>query len=80
MTAMRVLIAWLYANTTSLFLCQLMHVFSTGSLVIFSPPSVSGAQEAFWYAAYAVALWLIVLLLARRKASFPCPKEFGRVG
>lgn len=80
MTAMRVLIAWLYANTTSVFLCQLMHVFSTGSLVIFSPPRVSGAQEAFWYAAYAAALWLIVLLLARRKTSFPCPKEFGRVG
>jgi membrane protease YdiL (CAAX protease family) len=64
MTAMRVLIAWLYSNTKSVLLCQLMHVCSTGSLVIFSPPRVTAAQEAFWYAAYAVALWLAVGLLA----------------
>jgi uncharacterized protein len=64
MTAMRVLIAWLYSNTRSVFVCQLMHVFSTGSLVIFSPPRVTAAQEAFWYAAYALALWLVVGLLA----------------
>jgi uncharacterized protein len=64
MTAMRVLIAWLYSNTRSVLVCQLMHVFSTGSLVIFSPPRVTAAQEAFWYAAYAVALWMVVGLLA----------------
>jgi len=46
MTAMRVLIAWLYSNT------------------IFSPPRVSAAQEAFWYAVYAAALWIVVALLA----------------
>jgi len=45
-------------------LCQLMHVSSTGSLVIFSPPRVSAAQEAFWYAVYAAALWIAVALLA----------------
>jgi hypothetical protein len=64
MTAMRVLIAWLYSNTRSVLLCQLMHVCSTGSLVIFSPPRVSAAQEAFWYAVYAAALWIVVALLA----------------
>ena len=64
MTAMRVLIAWLYSNTTSVLLCQLMHVSSTGSLVIFSPPHVSAAQEVFWYAVYAAALWICVALLA----------------
>jgi len=37
MTAMRVLIAWRYSNTRSVLRCQLMHVFSTGSLVVFSP-------------------------------------------
>ncbi|PYU38901.1 MAG: hypothetical protein DMG54_28855, partial [Acidobacteria bacterium] len=40
-----------------------MHVSSTGSLVIFSPPGVSAAQEAFWYAVYAAALWVAVALL-----------------
>jgi uncharacterized protein len=64
MTAMRVLIAWLYSNTRSVLLCQLMHVSSTSSLVIFSPPRVSAAQEAFWYAVYAAALWIAVALLA----------------
>lgn len=64
MTAMRVLIAWLYSNTKSVLVCQLMHVLSTGSLVIFSPRRITAAQEAFWYAAYAAALWLVVGLLA----------------
>ena len=64
MTAMRVLIAWLYSNTKSVLVCQLMHVCSTGSLVIFSPPRVTAAQEAFWYASYAVALWVVLGLLA----------------
>ena len=59
-TAVRVLIAWLYSNTHSVLLTQLMHACSTGSLVIFSPPRVSPAQEAFWYVVYAAALWLVV--------------------
>jgi len=58
MTAMRVLIAWLYSNTKSVLLCQMMHAISTGSLVIFSPLGVSAAQEAFWYTVYAAALWV----------------------
>ncbi len=64
MTAMRVLIAWLYSNTKSVLLAQLMHVRSTGSLVIFSPPGVTAAQESFWYALYAAVLWLVVALVA----------------
>ena len=64
MTAMRVLISWLYVHTRSVALAQLMHAVSTASLVVFSPPRVSAAQEALWYAAYAAALWLIVIALA----------------
>jgi len=63
MTAMRVLIAWLYVNTKSVFLAQLMHVSSTGALVIFSPP-VSPKLEAAWYAVYGCALWLVVGMIA----------------
>jgi membrane protease YdiL (CAAX protease family) len=59
MTAMRVLIAWIYAGTNSVLLAQLMHIASTGALVIFSPP-VSPAREAMWYALYGCLLWLIV--------------------
>ena len=63
MTAMRVLIGWIYTNTNSIPLAQLMHASSTGSLVIFSPPQVDAAQEALWYAVYAAALWLVVVLV-----------------
>ena len=61
---MRVLSAWNYANTNSVTLAQLLHPCSTGSLVIFSPPHVTGAQESLWYAIYAAAMWLLVALIA----------------
>lgn len=64
MTAMRVLIALIYTNTNSVLLAQLLHVSSTGSLVIFSPARVNAAQEVAWYALYGIVLWLGVLLAA----------------
>lgn len=60
MTAMRVLIAWLYTNTESVVLAQLLHLSSTGSLVVLSPSRVSAPQEVFWYGVYAAALWIVV--------------------
>ncbi len=66
MAAMRVLIAWTYTNTKSVFLAQLMHASSTGSLVVLSPPHVAASQETFWYALYALALWIVVVLVALR--------------
>jgi membrane protease YdiL (CAAX protease family) len=71
MTAMRVLISWLYAHTQSIPLAQLMHACSTGSLVVFSPPTANAAQEAFWYATYAAALWFLVAALALSQPGFP---------
>jgi membrane protease YdiL (CAAX protease family) len=59
MTAVRVIIAWVYMHTGSVLLAQLLHASSTGSLVIFSP-HVTAGQEAFWYAVYAGALWVVV--------------------
>jgi len=69
MIAMRVLIAWIYTNTNSLLLAQLMHVSSTGSLVIFSAPRVNGAQEAMWYAFYAATLWFAVAIIVKTAAT-----------
>jgi membrane protease YdiL (CAAX protease family) len=60
MIAMRVLISWTYTNTQSVLLAQLIHVSSTGSLVIFSPPRASAAEEVRWYGIYAIVLWLCV--------------------
>lgn len=67
MTAMRVLICWLYRHTQSLGLAQLLHISSTGSLVVFSAPRVTPGQEAFWYAIYALALWLVLTAAIFRK-------------
>jgi membrane protease YdiL (CAAX protease family) len=64
MTAMRVLIGWMYVNTQSVTIAQLMHACSTGSLVVFSPPRVNAAQEALWYGVYAAALWITVSIVA----------------
>jgi uncharacterized protein len=66
MTAIRVLICWLYTNTKSVFISQLMHISSTGSLAIFSPPAVSARQEVIWYALYGLALWIVVLIVVKR--------------
>jgi hypothetical protein len=53
---MRVLICWIYTNTNSVFMTQLMHVSSTGSIVIFSAPRVTAAQEVMWYGLYGASL------------------------
>ncbi len=63
MTAMRVIICWVYVRTGSVLLAQWMHASSTGCLVIFSPVGVKAGQEVFWYAIYAVALWIAVALI-----------------
>ncbi|HZQ20845.1 MAG TPA: CPBP family intramembrane glutamic endopeptidase [Terriglobales bacterium] len=65
MTAMRVLIAWIYTNTKSVLLAQLMHVSSTGSLVIFSAAHVTPGQEAMWYALYGTVLWVVVGIVVK---------------
>jgi len=65
MTAMRVLICWIYTNTGSVLLAQLMHVSSTGSLVIFSAPRVTAAQEVTWYGIYGALLWLVVGIVVK---------------
>lgn len=65
MTAMRVLICWIYTNTGSVLLAQFMHVSSTGSLVVFSAPRVTAAQEVMWYGIYGVLLWLVVGIIVK---------------
>ena len=65
MTAMRVLIGWIYTNTGSVFLAQLMHVSSTGALVLFGPPRVIAAEEVMWYALYGGVLWVAVAIVVK---------------
>ncbi len=66
MTPMRVIIAWIYSNTRSLFLCQFMHISSTGFLVMLSPSPLTIEQEPVWYFAYSMVLWAIVFFIVSR--------------
>jgi membrane protease YdiL (CAAX protease family) len=66
MSAMRVLICWVYSNTGSVALAQLMHASSTGFLAMLSPAPISPAQETSWYIVYAAALWIAVALVIAR--------------
>ena len=63
MTAIRILICWIYSNTGSVLLAQMFHASSTGALAAFSPPRVTAGEEAMWYAVYGVALWSIVVIV-----------------
>ena len=65
-TALRVLIVWVYSNTQSLLLAQLMHASSTAFLVILSPVHTSPAQETLWYAVYAGILWIAIAIVSIR--------------
>jgi uncharacterized protein len=76
--ALRVLIAWVYVNTGSLRMAQLLHAFSTGSLVILGAPKATPGQEALWYLAYAVILWTIVIAVVVLQGSTLCGRRRTR--
>ncbi len=67
LTAIRLIIAWLYSHTGSILLAQFMHAVSTGCLATFGPVTVSPAQEALWYALYAAVIWLFVIVVFKLK-------------
>ncbi len=46
----------------NLVLLQPLHASSTIFLVAFSPLPITAAQEALWYAVYAIFLWLLINL------------------
>lgn len=69
MTATRVLITWVYNNTGSVLLAQLMHASSTGFLYALgiSATSPSGPSGyAFAFVVYTVAIWIVVAILVGR--------------
>jgi membrane protease YdiL (CAAX protease family) len=66
MTAMRVLLVWVYSNTGSLLLAQLTHASSTGFLIMFDPTQISPENGTLWYAVYAVVLWIPAAIVIAR--------------
>lgn len=65
-TALRVLLVWVYTNTKSILLVQLLHASNTGFLVVLSPARLTPEQETFWYALYAMVLWGVVAFVVNR--------------
>ncbi|NIS81962.1 MAG: CPBP family intramembrane metalloprotease [Anaerolineales bacterium] len=65
MVAMRVILVWIYSNTGSLLLAQLTHASSTGFLIMLGP-STTPANETFWWAIYAVVLWILAATILMR--------------
>jgi membrane protease YdiL (CAAX protease family) len=60
LTAFRVLMAWVYAQTSSLLLAVLMHASFTSGQALLGPIGVTPAQGVLWYALFAAGLWLVV--------------------
>ena len=76
LTAWRILMVWVYDNTRSGPVAQLMHFGYTGSLGLFVPlAAISHTQDALVYAVLMVVLWLFVAFIAitRQRASHTYP-------
>jgi membrane protease YdiL (CAAX protease family) len=67
LTAYRVLMTCLYANTRSLLLAVLMHASYTGWLLVLYP-ATSFEQGLVWQTIFAAALWLVVVAVMTRFA------------
>lgn len=77
MTAVRIVMAWTYTHTRSVFLAQLLHASSTGFLAILVPLSLSPANNTLFYGVYAAVLWGVAAVIAvrsgKRLARQPLP-------
>jgi CAAX protease family protein len=61
--AYRILMTWVYANTKSLLLAQLMHMSYTGWQAILGP-TTTFAYNMQWQIIFAAALWFVVAIVA----------------
>jgi membrane protease YdiL (CAAX protease family) len=64
--ALRVLIVWVYENTGSLLLAQLMHSSSSGFLAILIPMGIAPMSWVVFYSAYAVVLSTVALIVVAK--------------
>ena len=70
LVAWRVLMVWVYDNTKSGVVAQLMHFSYTASLMLFVP-TLSRTDDALVYAALATALWIGVAIVVIRQRHAP---------
>lgn len=64
--ALRILIVWVYENTRSLLLAQLMHASSTGFFAVLIPTEIAPANWALFNWVYALAISAVALLVVAR--------------
>jgi membrane protease YdiL (CAAX protease family) len=78
--AWRVLMVWIYDNTRSGVVAQLMHFGYTGSLALFVP-QLSRTDDALVYALLAGALWVgvAVIAISQRRAPRTLQAQMGRL-
>lgn len=62
LTAYRMLISWVYENTASLLLAELMHASFTGSQGLLVP-ALSPEDHFIWYSLFTVLLWMAALVV-----------------
>jgi uncharacterized protein len=62
LTAYRLLMTWVYANTQSLLLAALMHASYTGWLFVLYP-ATSLEQGMVWQTVFAAALWVVAAVV-----------------
>jgi membrane protease YdiL (CAAX protease family) len=65
LTAYRFLMTWVYQNTRSVLLAQVMHAFYTGTQVVLTPTGTTFAEGMLWKSILAVCLSLFAVAVAR---------------
>ncbi|MFC2004741.1 type II CAAX prenyl endopeptidase Rce1 family protein [Chloroflexota bacterium] len=63
MIVLRVLIVWVYTNTKSLLLAQLMHASSTGFLAMLIPMDLAPMNVFFFYSIYTIVLSVVAAIV-----------------
>jgi len=78
LTAYRLLMTWVYANTRSLLLAVLMHASYTGWLLVLYP-STSYRQGLAWQGIFAAMLWgAVTVIYAGRSGTGPPLEGMGK--
>lgn len=67
LTALRVVIVWLFRRTLSLPVAQLAHASYTGGMLILWP-AATAIEDFRWTAVFVLLLWLAALAIATRRA------------
>ena len=66
LVALRIIIVWVYSNTRSLLLAQLIHASSTGFLWVLTPTYIEPVNWVIFYSVYATAMWGVALIVIQK--------------